>query len=78
MPAPAIPRRKASFAFTIGAFGLLALLTGVAGFELRGHYGPDTRPLGYWTGDIVWPQVVAGIVCVIVASVIAYRINRSL
>ena len=78
MPARAIPRRKASFAFTIGTVGLVSLATGLIGFQLRGHYGPDTRPLGYWTGGIIWEQVLVGVVCVITAAAVLYRLNREL
>jgi hypothetical protein len=78
MPARAIIRRKTSFAFTVGTFGLISLLTGLIGFQLRGHYGPDTRPLGYWTGGLVWEQIVVGVVCVIAASLVFYKVNREL
>ena len=74
----AIPRRKASFAFTVGAFGVVALVTGLIGFQLRGHYGPDTRPLGYWTGGMIWDQILAGGVCVVVAAAVLHRLNREL
>ena len=78
MASPAIPRRKATFAFTVGTFGLVALVTGLIGFQLRGHYGPDTRPLGYWTGAVVWDQFLVGVVCVIAAAAVIYRLNREL
>ena len=78
MASHAIPRRKASFAFTVGTFGLISLVTGLIGFQLRGHYGTDTRPLGYWTGGIIWEQTLLGAVCVIAAAAVFYRLNREL
>ena len=81
MLARAALRRKTSFVFSFGAFGVFCLVTGLIGFKPRGHFTPfaTSRLIpGVWTGAIIWEQVAAGCVCVAAAAFAMYRINRAL
>lgn len=76
MTARHVNRNMFGLAFTAGAAAIFFIVTGVIGWQPPPNLATWRR--GVWTGEIIWSQVVVGLVFLLVAGFAVHRINRRL